>query len=164
MGNKHRDMNTDPALSLKAADDDAGNLQSVFLKRLYLLHISIFSFFSFQHKFNNHLKKKNTDYDHLNHDFTVWELLFHFDVECSFFHISVFNSQTANPISFFLFARCLVEWLSKNRQPNLRHFQYFSRYSTFQMKCQEFSFVSCSSQHLVKKELEYHKYLSRFSH
>ena len=32
---------------LKAADDDAGNLQPVFLKRLYLLHICIFSFFLF---------------------------------------------------------------------------------------------------------------------
>ena len=32
---------------LKAADDDAGNLQSVFLKRLYLFHICIFSFFLF---------------------------------------------------------------------------------------------------------------------
>ena len=31
----------------KAADDDAGNLQPVFLKRLYLLHICIFSFFLF---------------------------------------------------------------------------------------------------------------------
>ena len=31
----------------KAADDDAGKLQSVFLKRLYLLHICIFSFFLF---------------------------------------------------------------------------------------------------------------------
>ena len=30
----------------KAADDDPGNLQPVFLKRLYLLHICIFSFFS----------------------------------------------------------------------------------------------------------------------
>ena len=33
--------------SIKAADDDAGNLQPVFLKRLYLLHICIFSFFLF---------------------------------------------------------------------------------------------------------------------
>ena len=32
---------------VKAADDDAGKLQSVFLKRLYLLHICIFSFFLF---------------------------------------------------------------------------------------------------------------------
>ena len=32
---------------LKAADDDAGKLQPVFLKRLYLLHICIFSFFLF---------------------------------------------------------------------------------------------------------------------
>ena len=32
---------------IKAADDDAGNLQPVFLKRLYLLHICIFSFFLF---------------------------------------------------------------------------------------------------------------------
>ena len=32
---------------LKAADDDAGNLQPVFLKRLYLLRICIFSFFLF---------------------------------------------------------------------------------------------------------------------
>ena len=31
----------------KAADDDAGNLQPVFLKRLYLFHICIFSFFLF---------------------------------------------------------------------------------------------------------------------
>ena len=32
---------------LKAADDDAGKLQPLFLKRLYLLHICIFSFFLF---------------------------------------------------------------------------------------------------------------------
>ena len=32
---------------LKAADDDAGKLQPVFLKRLYLLHICIFSFVLF---------------------------------------------------------------------------------------------------------------------
>ena len=32
---------------IKAADDDAGNLQPVFLKRLYLLQICIFSFFLF---------------------------------------------------------------------------------------------------------------------
>ena len=32
---------------VKAADDDAGKLQPVFLKRLYLLHICIFSFFLF---------------------------------------------------------------------------------------------------------------------
>ena len=32
---------------LNAADDDAGNMQPVFLKRLYLLHICIFSFFLF---------------------------------------------------------------------------------------------------------------------
>ena len=32
---------------IKAADDDAGKLQPVFLKRLYLLHICIFSFFLF---------------------------------------------------------------------------------------------------------------------
>ena len=31
----------------KATDDDAGNLQPVFLKRLYPLHICIFSFFLF---------------------------------------------------------------------------------------------------------------------
>ena len=40
----------------------------------------------------------------------------------------------------------------------------WSRYSTFYIKCQEFSFVSCSSQHLVKKEFEYHQYLELFSH
>ena len=34
-------------LMIKAADDDAGKLQPVFLKRLYLLHICIFSFFRF---------------------------------------------------------------------------------------------------------------------
>ena len=45
---------------LKAADDDAGKLQPVFLKRLYLLHICIFSFFSFHRKFNNHLKILST--------------------------------------------------------------------------------------------------------
>ena len=33
--------------AFKAADDDAGKLQPVFLKRLYLLHICIFSFFLF---------------------------------------------------------------------------------------------------------------------
>ena len=33
--------------AFKAADDDAGNRQPVFLKRLYLLHICIFSFFLF---------------------------------------------------------------------------------------------------------------------
>ena len=32
---------------VKAADDDAGKPQPVFLKRLYLLHICIFSFFLF---------------------------------------------------------------------------------------------------------------------
>ena len=32
---------------IKAADDDAGKLLPVFLKRLYLLHICIFSFFLF---------------------------------------------------------------------------------------------------------------------
>ena len=32
---------------IKAADDDAGKLQPVFLKGLYLLHICIFSFFLF---------------------------------------------------------------------------------------------------------------------
>ena len=32
---------------IKAADDDAGKLRPVFLKRLYLLHICIFSFFLF---------------------------------------------------------------------------------------------------------------------
>ena len=69
---------------------------------------------------------------------TIWSmisrfypLLFHFEVKCSFFHISVFNSKTVNPISFFLFARWLVEWLSKNHNSNFRCFQYFSRYSTF---------------------------------
>ena len=34
-------------IEVKAADDDAGKLQPVFLKRLYLLHICIFSFFLF---------------------------------------------------------------------------------------------------------------------
>ena len=34
-------------MAVKAADDDAGKLQPVFLKRLYLLHICIFSFFLF---------------------------------------------------------------------------------------------------------------------
>ena len=34
-------------LHVKAADDDAGKPQPVFLKRLYLLHICIFSFFLF---------------------------------------------------------------------------------------------------------------------
>ena len=69
--------------NFKAADDDAGKLQPVFLKRLYLLHICIFSFFSFQRKFNNHLKILTT---------TIWstisrfyQLLFHFEVKCSFF-------------------------------------------------------------------------------
>ena len=37
----------DTNVGLKAADDDAGKLQPVFLKRLYLLHICIFSFFLF---------------------------------------------------------------------------------------------------------------------
>ena len=37
-------MNSD---NFKAADDDAGKLQPVFLKRLYLLHICIFSLFLF---------------------------------------------------------------------------------------------------------------------
>ena len=38
---------------VKAADDDAGKLQSVFLKRLYLLHICIFSFFLFNASLTN---------------------------------------------------------------------------------------------------------------
>ena len=37
----------DNPTDVKAADDDAGKLQPVFLKRLYLLHICIFSFFFF---------------------------------------------------------------------------------------------------------------------
>ena len=70
---RHRYFNTlklvTPYILLKAADDDAGKLQPVFLKRLYLLHICIFSFFSFQRKFNNHLKILTT---------TIWSTISRF--------------------------------------------------------------------------------------
>ena len=55
--------------NIKAADDDPGKLLPVFLKRLYLLHICIFSFFSFQRQFNNHLKILTT---------TIWSTISRF--------------------------------------------------------------------------------------
>ena len=74
---------------VKAADDDAGNLQPVFLKSC-ICFISVYFHFVFLTQVKQ--PSKDTNYDHLKYDFMVLQLLFHFEVKCSFFHISVFNS------------------------------------------------------------------------
>ena len=88
---------------IKVADDDAGNLQSVFLKRLYLLRMCIFLFILF----NTSLTIIYRYHDHLNHDFTVFGIVISFELE--FFFTFLFS--TRKRLIRFLFARCLVEWL-----------------------------------------------------
>ena len=111
-----------------------------FLKRLYQLHIwYIFIFFI---STQVEQSSKDTDYDHLNHNFTALAMSFHFEVEGSFFTFLFSTRKRLIRFHFFIFARCLVECLSKTVHPNFRYFLYFSRYSTF---------VSCSSQYLAKK-------------